>query len=337
VGPGRAGASAEAPADHQVTPPTSLNDGAAGDCGAIAHWARLKITQLTATQAVGVLLNPHELKLRPIRGQEGSATRRQMEASDKSTLPTDKEYMATLAKGLAVLGAFGKQRPTMTVSEAASAADLSRATARRVLRTLLELGYVEQNGRHFSLAPGILRLGFAYLAAQSWIERAAPLMKGLSEKLHESCSAAILQGAEIVYVARVPTRRIMSVALAVGSRLPAFHTSMGRIQLGFLDPAELWRRLMSIRVEPYTPSTITDLQALFNRIRDDHEQGFAIVDEELERGFRSIVVPLVDRSGQCLAALNVSTSTTRATRSEMLAVFLPELKAVSADISSFMA
>jgi IclR family pca regulon transcriptional regulator len=225
----------------------------------------------------------------------------------------------------------------MTLSEAAGAVELSRATARRILRTLVDLGYVDQNGRQFSLSPGILRLGFAYLATQSWIERAAPLMKELSERLHESCSASILQGTEVVYVARVPTRRIMSVAISVGSRLPAFHSSMGRVQLGFLDDAEIWRRLMSLRIEPLTPSTITDRQALFDRVRADHEQGFSIVDEELERGLRSIAVPLVDRAGQCVAALNLSTHSTRTTRNEMRAQFLPELKAAAERISSFIA
>jgi IclR family transcriptional regulator, pca regulon regulatory protein len=251
--------------------------------------------------------------------------------------PDDKEYMATLAKGLAVLGLFGRQRPAMTLSEAALAANVSRATARRILRTLAELGYVEQRGRQFSLSPNILQLGFAYLATQNWIERAVPLMKDLSERLHESCSAAILQGTEIVYVARVPTRRIMSVAVAVGSRLPAFHSSMGRVQLGFLDPSEIWRRLKSVRIEPMTPSTITDLQALFDRIRDDHEQGFSIVDEELERGLRSIAVPVVDRQNQVVAALNLSTHSTRTTRNEMRDKFLPELRAVAAQISPFVA
>jgi IclR family transcriptional regulator, pca regulon regulatory protein len=251
--------------------------------------------------------------------------------------PDDKEYMATLAKGLAVLGLFGRQRPAMTLSEAALAANVSRATARRILRTLAELGYVEQRGRQFSLSPNILQLGFAYLATQNWIERAVPLMKDLSERLHESCSAAILQGTEIVYVARVPTRRIMSVAVAVGGRLPAFHSSMGRVQLGFLDPSEIWRRLKSVRIEPLTPSTITDLQALFDRIRDDHEQGFSIVDEELERGLRSIAVPVVDRQNQVVAGLNLSTHSTRTTRNEMRDKFLPELRAVAAQISPFVA
>lgn len=188
--------------------------------------------------------------------------------------PGDTEFMTTLAKGLAVLGAFGRQRPTMTLSEAAQVADLSRATARRVLRTLTQLGYVEQDGRTFSLAPRILDLGFAYLSTQSWIDRAPPLMRELSERLGKSCSAAILQGNDIVYVARVPARRIMSAALSVGSRLPALHTALGRIMFGYLDEAEIWRRLMSQRIEAYTPQTITDVQALFDRIRADRAQRF---------------------------------------------------------------
>ena len=246
----------------------------------------------------------------------------------------DKEFMATLAKGLVVLGAFDKQRPSMTLSQAAQAAGLSRATARRILRTLTALGYVEQSGRQFALSSGILRLGYAYLATQNWIEQATPLMRQLSEQFHESCSAAILQGTEIVYVARIPARRIMSVTLAVGTRLPAFHTSLGRIQLGFLDDAEFWRRLKSLCIESYTPSTITDLQALFDRVQEDRAQGFSIVDEELERGLRSIAVPILDRSGQAVAALNLSTHSTRTTRNEMRDRFLPSLRTAAEQISA---
>jgi IclR family pca regulon transcriptional regulator len=246
----------------------------------------------------------------------------------------DKEFMATLAKGLAVLGTFNKERPTMTLSQAALVAGLSRATARRILRTLTELGYVEQSGRQFALSSGILKLGFAYLATQHWIEQATPLMRQLSEQFHESCSAAILQGTEIVYVARIPASRIMSVALAVGTRLPAFHTALGRIQLGFLDDAELWRRLRSLRVDALTPATITDVQALFDRVREDHAQGFSIVDEELERGLRSIAVPVVDRTGQAVAAHNLSTHSTRTTRNELRERFLPSLRAIAGQISS---
>jgi len=272
------------------------------------------------------------------RAKSESIARRQMlTRAGAPSRGDDKEFMATLAKGLAVLGCFGRQRPAMTLSEAALAASVSRATARRILRTLAELGYVEQRGRQFSLSPNILQLGFAYLATQNWIERAVPLMKELSERVGESCSAAILQGTEVVYVARVPTRRIMSVGISVGSRLPAFHTAVGRAQLGFLDPSEIWRRLKSLRIEPLTPSTITDLQALFDRIRADHEQGFSIVDEELERGLRAIAVPVVDRQNEVVAALNLSTHSTRTTRNEMRDRFLPELRAVAAQIAPLVA
>jgi IclR family pca regulon transcriptional regulator len=256
---------------------------------------------------------------------------------DECPKADDKEFMMTLAKGLAVLESFGAERPAMTLSQVAQALRLSRATARRILRTLAELGYVTQNGRSFSLSSGILKLGFAYLATQNWIEQATPLMRQLGEQFHESCSAAILDGAEIVYVARFPAQRIMSVTLAVGTRLPAFHTSLGRIQLGFLDEAELWRRIRSLRIESHTPSTITDVEALFDRVREDHAQGFSIVDEELERGLRSIAVPVVHRSGQAIAGLNVSTHSTRTTRNEMRERFLPRLREVAAQISGLVA
>jgi IclR family transcriptional regulator, pca regulon regulatory protein len=202
------------------------------------------------------------------------------------------------------------------------------------LRTLTQLGYVTQNGREFALSSGILKLGYAYLATQNWIDQATPLMRQLSEEFHESCSAAILQGTEIVYVGRIPAGRIMSVSLAVGTRLPAFHTALGRIQLGFLDSAELWRRLKSLRIEAHTPSTITDIQALFERVQSDSAQGFSIVDEELERGLRAIAVPIVDRSGQVIAGLNLSTHSTRTTRNEMRERFLPRLRAVAEQVSA---
>jgi IclR family pca regulon transcriptional regulator len=241
----------------------------------------------------------------------------------------DKEFMATLAKGLAVIQAFGAERPKLTLSDAAEAVGLSRAAARRVLRTLTLLGFVEQEGRHFALAARVLDLGFSYLSSQSWIDHVQRHLKLLSEQLHESCSASVLQGDEIVYVARVQTQRILSSTIAVGARLPAFHTSMGRIQLGYLPDAELWRRLRDARIEPMTPSTIIDLNALFERIRQDHERGFSIVDEELEKGLRSISVALTTRTGALVGAINASTHTSRTTRNEMRDRFLPGLREIA--------
>ena len=234
--------------------------------------------------------------------------------------------MSTLAKGLAVLRSFGEERATMTLSEVAALTDLSRAAARRVLRTLTALGYVVQQGREFSLAPRILELGFAYLSTQSWIDRAEPQMKALSQSMDESVSAAILQDTEIVYVARMPAPyRILSTTITVGTRLPAFHTSLGRAQLGFLSQDDLWRRLQSITIRPYTPATITDRAALVARIEADHAQGFSIVDEELEQGLRSVAVPIVTRSGHNLAAINLSSHAVRMTRNEMRERVVPRL------------
>ena len=241
----------------------------------------------------------------------------------------DKEFMATLAKGLAVIQAFGAERPKLTLSDAAEAVGLSRAAARRVLRTLTLLGFVEHDGRHFALGPRILDLGFSYLASQSWIDHAHRHLKALSEQLHESCSASVLQGDEIIYVARAQMQRIMSSTVAVGTRLPAFHTSMGRIQLGYLPDGELWRRLRAARIEPSTPSTITDLTALFDRVKQDHERGFSIVDEELERGLRSISVALTTRTGVVIGAINASTHSSRTTRNEMRERFLPGLQEIA--------
>ena len=250
----------------------------------------------------------------------------------------DKEFMTTLAKGLAVLASFGEQRPAMTLSQAAAASDLSRATARRVLLTLSELGYVTRSGRNFSLAPRILELGFAYLSTQSWIDRAEPLMKELSHALKESCSAAILQGSEIVYVARMPApHRIMSTTIAVGTRLPAFFTSLGRIQLGYLADDDLNERISRLTLVRHTPRTIVDEDALVARIKADRAQGYSIVDEELERGLRSLAVPVLTRGGENVGAINLSTHSSRATRNDLRDKFLPRLNQVAEEISRSLA
>lgn len=246
----------------------------------------------------------------------------------------DKEFMTTLAKGLSVLASFGEQRPTMTLSQAAAASHLSRATARRVLRTLAGLGYVARSGRHFSLAPRILELGFAYLSTQSWIDRAEPLMKELSHSLKESCSAAILQGSEIVYVARMPApHRIMSTTIAVGTRLPAFFTSLGRVQLGYLGDDDLAERVSRMNLVRHTPRTIADPEALIARIKADHAQGYSIVDEELERGLRSLAVPIVTRGGENVGAINLSAHSSRASRNDLRDRFLPRLDVIAQEIS----
>lgn len=245
-----------------------------------------------------------------------------------------KEFMASLAKGLKVLGAFSERKPSMSLTEAAAVAGLSRAAARRVLLTLGELGYVEQNGRDFTLAPKVLELGFAYLSIQPWVNRAEPLMKELSSEFQEACSAATLHGTEIVFVARVTAPSwIMAPALPVGTRLPAFHTSLGRVLLGFLDEGEIWNRLRSTKIVAHTPASIVDPSALVERVKADREQGFSIVDEELERDLRSLAVAIVSRSGAAIGAINLAAHASRTTRNEMREQFLPRLKETAAKIS----
>jgi IclR family pca regulon transcriptional regulator len=248
-----------------------------------------------------------------------------------------KEFMASLAKGLAVLAAFGPSRPSMSLTEAAAVAGLSRAAARRVLLTLCELGYVDQKGRDFTLSPLILDLGFSYLAILSWVERAEPLLKDLSAELQEAATAATLHGSEAVVVAHCPAPAwVMTSLTAVGARVPAFHSALGRIQLGYLDDAEIWRRLRDIRLYPYTPSTIVDPAALVDRVKADRAQGFSLVDEELEKGLRALAVPLVSHNGTLVGAINLSSHAARTTRNELRDRYLPRLQAVATAISSFL-
>ncbi len=248
-----------------------------------------------------------------------------------------KEFMASLAKGLAVLSAFGPSRPAMNLTEAASAAGLSRAAARRVLITLRELGYVDQKGRDFTLTPRILDLGFAYLAILDWVERAEPLLKDLSAQFQEAATAATLHGVDAVVVAHSPAPAwIMTSSMAVGTRLPAFHSALGRIQLGYLDDLEIWRRLRGISIEPYTQSTIVDPAALVERVKADRAQGFSLVDEELENGLRALAVPLIGHDGAPVGAINLSTHAARTTRNELRDHHLPRLKQAAAAISRFL-
>jgi IclR family pca regulon transcriptional regulator len=245
-----------------------------------------------------------------------------------------KEFMASLAKGLAVLRAFGAERPSMSLSEAAAAVGMSRAAARRVLLTLSELGYVVQDGRDFTPSPLVLELGFSYLSIQSWVERAEPLLKAISLEHQDSCFAAMLHGADIVIVARASsTASLMSMTMAVGTRLPAFHTALGRIQLGLLPEQEIWARLRTATIKAYTPNTIIDPGALVERVQSDARQGFSLVDEELERGLRSVAVAVVRRNGSVAGAISVSAHASRTTRNEMRDNFLPALKAAAERIA----
>jgi IclR family transcriptional regulator, pca regulon regulatory protein len=264
----------------------------------------------------------------------------------------ERQFIQSLARGLAVLQVFSRQHPAVTLSEAASLTGLTRATARRILLTLQELGYVRAEGRRFLPTPRVLAIGYAYLSSLDLSGIAQPFMEALVERTHESCSAAVLDGTEIVYVVRVPTTRIMTISLGLGSRLPAYATSMGRVLLAELLDGQLASDLASHldghrdghgedghveRLPALTSRTITDpgeLRAELDRVR---RQGWALVDQELEDGVRSVAAPLRDARGRVIAAINISGHAGRVTLSTMRDRFLPELLATAERINERLA
>jgi IclR family pca regulon transcriptional regulator len=245
----------------------------------------------------------------------------------------DREFVASLARGLSVIQAFSRKQPRATLTEVARSTNLSRATARRVLHTLVSLGYARCDGRTFELTPKVLDIGYAYLSSLDIASIAEPAMEALVEQTSESCSAAVLDGAEIVYVARVPTHRIMTISLGLGSRLPAHATSMGRVLLAELEPDHVRQALGPGPYAACTSRTITDPDALAEELTRIRRQGWAVVDQELEDGIRSVAVPLRNGNGQAVAALNVSSHAGRVSLDTIRRRFLPALTATAAHIN----
>ncbi|ARP79331.1 IclR family transcriptional regulator [Bordetella genomosp. 6] len=235
-------------------------------------------------------------------------------------------YVQSFARGLSVIRAFGPQRPQMTLSEVAAATGLTRAGARRILLTLASLGYVAQEDRRFTLTPRILELGYAYLSATPLWDLALPYMEEVAETTRESCSVSVLDGVDIVYILRLSTHKVMTINLAVGSRLPAWVTSMGRVLLAGLPEAEQDRLLDESRIHPYTPATVVDRAELKRILAAVRADGYACVVQELEPGLQSVAVPIVDRGGRVIGAMNVSGHANRYSREEMLQAFLPPLR-----------
>jgi IclR family pca regulon transcriptional regulator len=256
-------------------------------------------------------------------------------AADPAPKPGD-TYVQSFARGLAVIRSFSAQAPTQSLSEVAARTGLTRAGARRILLTLEGLGYVESHGRQFRLTPKILDLGFAYLSSLPLWNLAEPVMEALAGEVKESCSAAVLDGAEVVYVLRVPTHKIMSINLGIGSRLPAYCTSMGRVLLAGLTAEALRDALAARPLQRFTARTLTDPQALAEAIARVREQGWCLVDQELEEGLVSIAAPIVDRSRRTIAALNISGQANRTSPAEMIEGFLPRLLEAARSISSLL-
>lgn len=257
------------------------------------------------------------------------------EGEEEELKPSD-SYVQSFARGLEVLRSFGADAPAQTLSEAAARVGLTRAGARRILLTLQTLGYVEQDGRQFRLTPKVMELGFAYLSAQPWWHLAQPLMEELTQQLRLSTSAAVLDGADIVYVLRVPMQKIMSINLGVGSRLPAHCTSMGRVLLAGLAEEQREARVAAMALQPLTPRTTTDPEALLRKLSQVRRQGYALVSEELELGLMSLAVPIRDRGGRVVAAINVSSPAQRQSATELQKACLPALQAVAERISAML-
>lgn len=246
-------------------------------------------------------------------------------------------FVQSLERGLAVIRAFDASHVELTLSDVARATGLTRAAARRFLLTLADLGYVRTDGRLFALTPRVLELGYAYLSGLSLSEIAQPHLERLAARVRESTSVSVLDGADIVYVARVPVSRIMTVGINLGTRFPAHATSMGRVLLAGLSPGDLAAHLAGATLSRLTPETIADrddLEAELDRVRT---RGYALVDQELEEGLRSIAVPLRDRRHQVVAAINVSTHASRTPVRTVEDELLPALRETAAAIESDLA
>ena len=249
----------------------------------------------------------------------------------------DREIMGGFLKGLAVIEAFDREHEAMTIADVAKSTGLDRAPARRCLLTLIRLGYAETDGRRFRLTARVLRLGFAYLSAAPLPRLIQPFLERVSTATGESCSASVLDGPEILYVARSSQKRVLSIGLNVGSRLPAYCASMGRVLLAAKPPAEARKLLMGVDRPRLTPRTITEIGELMNELEAVRAQGYALVDQELEVGLRSIAVPLRNSAGHVIGAINVGLQAARMSREDMLETILPQLRAVQEEIARALA
>lgn len=238
----------------------------------------------------------------------------------------DREIMGGFLKGLSVIEAFDRDNEALTIAEVAKLTGLDRATARRCLLTLVKLAYAETDGKRFQLTARVLRLGYAYLSATSLPRLIQPYLERLSEATGESCSACVLDGEEIVYIARASQRRVLSIGLSVGSRLPAYCTSMGRVLLAALPVAEARAALDRSARRKLTRETVTDVEKLLEILEEVRRSDFALIDQELELGLRSIAVPLRNRQGKVVAAVNVGLQAARRTPAEMQQIVLPQLR-----------
>lgn len=260
----------------------------------------------------------------PMKQKQEYSSAKKSSAVDSSK--EEKEYVMGLEKGLSIIEAFGLMNKPLTLSEAAQITGHSRASTRRSLLTLLRLGYVESDGKLFYLAPRVLRLGHAYLTSTSLARTIQPLLEAISERTKESTSFAVLDGSDVVFVARAATRRSLSNGLGLGSRLPAHGAATGRVLLANLPVEEAEMRLARMARHKLTPHTRVDVSKLMAYLAEVRKQGYAISNEELELGVRSLAVLVCNGSGQAIGAISIVSSAGRRTLDNMVEELLPELE-----------
>ena len=263
-----------------------------------------------------------------------------MDSNDKVNDPVQEEasqdnrdYVSSLARGLEILRAFSRKRKRMTLSEVAAETNMTRAAARRFLLTLVREGYAHTDGKLFDLTPQVLELGFSVISSLGIWDVARPFIKALSEEIEESVSAAVLDMPDVVYVAGTQFHRVLSVGVTIGNRMSAHVTATGRVLLS-CRPEDEWRTLVdAIDLKPLTPHTVTTKDGMMTILARTREQGWSLVEQELEVGLLAIAVPLLRRSGEVAGAINVGVPILRATPDDMVQRFLPRLQATAAAIT----
>jgi IclR family pca regulon transcriptional regulator len=249
----------------------------------------------------------------------------------------DPNFMTSLARGLIVIQAFTQQSPQMTISQLSIKTGLSRAAVRRCLYTLTKLGFAgAEDGSRYSLRPRMLTLSHTYTASNTLSSAAQPILERMSAALRESFSVATLDGEDIVYIARTSVSRVMSVDLHIGSRLPAYCTSMGRILLAYLPSEQLESYLAKVELIPYTTRTVNTIEKLRLHLRNIRRNGYSICDQEYEVGLRSLAVPVYSPSGRAVATINLSGNAQRMSVMDMQTRYLPHLRNAASELSVFL-
>jgi len=246
------------------------------------------------------------------------------------------DFLEALARGLRVLEAFNQDRKQLTLSEVAKLVDLPRASVRRTLHTLVQLGYADMNDRLFRLTPRVLALARAYLQSNAVTDILQPALERLSEEIGESCSAAVLDGEDVMMIAHASPQRIIPVSAQIGFRLPAVATSLGRVLLAALDDRRLDEFLARVHPKKVTKFAVVDKSVLRKAILKVREQGYALVDQEAEIGFRSIALPLRKLDGRIIAALNVGVHSEHAPLKAMHNRFFPKLRALADELQQLL-